>query len=552
MMTRSNIFFRGLLGIILLGLGLSFGAVAYGNNEVAENLPQVQNLREVGHTNEAAGQVGRVERTETQQLQSDEADEAAKQKVIESYGKLPLYFIENKGQLDPQVKYYTKTAGQTLYFTQEKIVFDLFRKVGNGKWEVGSEKEEKSEIRNPKSEIERLAFSLRFLGANKGTEIEAGDVQAGQVNYLIGNDRGKWQANIPTYKEVLYKDIYPGIDLKLYGNHQELEYDLIVSPGAHPEDIRFGYEGIEGLTLSEEKEMLIKTAFGELKQKRPVIYQEIDGEKVEVEGRFRIQNSEFGSQKSEKLESAFRIPHSAFYTYGFEVAAYNPDYPLIIDPTLAYSTYLGGSGDDEGNGYDQGYAIAVDSSGAAYITGQTGCTNFPTQNAIYGSHSGGWSDVFVTKIAADGSGLAYSTYLGGGSNEEGYGIAVDSSGAAYITGRTDSSDFPTQNAIYDSHSGSYDAFVTKINAAGSGLDYSTYLGGSNYEQSQGIAVDSSGAAYVTGRTDSSDFPTQNAIDSSLSGWSDAFVTKINAAGSGLTYSTYLGGGSNEEGYGIAV
>ncbi|MDI6794927.1 MAG: SBBP repeat-containing protein, partial [bacterium] len=215
--------------------------------------------------------------------------------------------------------------------------------------------------------------------------------------------------------------------------------------------------------------------------------------------------------------------------------------------SLGYSTYLGGGS------YEEGHGIAVDSSGAAYITGYTYSSDFPTRNPIYGSRG---NDAFVTKIAAAGDTLVYSTYLGGGGGESGNGIAVDSTGAAYITGTTVSTDFPTQNAIYGSLSGSTNLFVTKIDATGSGLVYSTYLGGSDGSDSGGvaIAVDYSGAAYITGFTFSTDFPTRNAIYSSYSGdtGTDVFVTKINAAGSGLDYSTYLGGTGDDGGSGIAV
>ncbi|MDI6794818.1 MAG: SBBP repeat-containing protein, partial [bacterium] len=331
-----------------------------------------------------------------------------------------------------------------LLASSKKIVFDLSRQ--GTEYGVRSTEEEKLSI-------EHLSLSLEFLGANREPEITANDLQQGKVNYLIGNDPGKWQSNIPTYKEVLYNDLYPGIDLRVYGNQRELEYDLIVSPGADPKEIIAKYDGVEGLRISEEGELLIKTAFGELKQKRPVIYQEIDGRRVKVEGKFRIQNAECGSQKSEEGKSAFRIPHSAFYTYGFEVAAYNPNYPLIIDPTLAYSTYLGGGGND------YGLAIAVDSTGAAYITGYTDSTDFPTTSS-YQTDTGGL-DAFVTKLAPAGNSLSYSTYLGGVDNDYGYGIAVDSTGAAYITGYTDSTDFPTTSS-YQTDTGGVDAFVTKL------------------------------------------------------------------------------------------
>jgi hypothetical protein len=214
---------------------------------------------------------------------------------------------------------------------------------------------------------------------------------------------------------------------------------------------------------------------------------------------------------------------------------------------LVYSTYLGGSN------YDGGYGIAVDSSGNAYVTGDTNSANFPTMNALQ-ANSGGTSDAFVAKLNATGSALVYSTYLGGSSADYGFSVAVDSSGNAYVTGATQSKNFPTVNPIQAGNPGNSAAFVAKLNATGSALVYSTYLGGASSDQGSGIAVDSSGNAYVTGFTQSTSFPTVNAIQASLgaSGATNAFVSKLNAAGSALVYSTYLGGSNSDGGYGIAV
>ena len=213
--------------------------------------------------------------------------------------------------------------------------------------------------------------------------------------------------------------------------------------------------------------------------------------------------------------------------------------------SLVYSTYLGGSNNDYGSG------IAVDSAGNAYVTGFTSSTDFPTLNAIQPT-SGGQYDAFVTKINADGTAYVYSTYLGGSANDNAYGVAADSAGNAYVTGFTASTDFPTVNAIQPTSPGLGDAFVTKINASGNALVYSTYLGGSASDQGNGIAVDSAGNAYITGYTFSADFPTASAVQPNLDGPVDAFVTKINSSGSALTYSTYLGGSNADYGDGIAV
>ncbi len=260
------------------------------------------------------------------------------------------------------------------------------------------------------------------------------------------------------------------------------------------------------------------TQTGEVRQHKPVVYQEVEGIKQPVAGAYAI------LRKNQ---------------VGFQVAQYDTSTPLVIDPILAYSTYLGGSGFDEGNG------IAVDSLGNAYATGSTVSTNFPTSNPLQASNGGGF-DAFVTKLNTAGSALVYSTYLGGNSDfDQGFGIAVDSLGNAYATGFTASTNFPTSsNPFQGSNGGSGDAFVTKLNAAGSALVYSTYLGGSDFDKGFGIAVDSLGNAYVTGFTLSTNFPTSsNPFQANNGGAADAFVTKLNAAGSAL-YSTSLGGNSD--------
>jgi hypothetical protein len=230
---------------------------------------------------------------------------------------------------------------------------------------------------------------------------------------------------------------------------------------------------------------------------------------------------------------------------GFKVAAYDRTRPLVIDPVLVYSTYLGGSNNDSGLG------IAVDATGSCYVTGYTGSTDFPTQNPLYPNKAGG-HDAFVTSLSPAGDALVYSTYLGGSGYDVGFGIAVDATGNCYVTGFTRSSDFPTQNPLYPNKAGGIDAFVTSLSPAGDALVYSTYLGGSNSDRGRGIAVDATGSCYVTGYTYSTDFPTQDPLYPNNTGGSDIFVTSLSPAGDALIYSTYLGGSSNDYGYGIAV
>jgi hypothetical protein len=500
---------------------------------------------------------------------------ATQARVAAAYGRLPLSFEPNQGQTDPQVKFLSRGRGYGLFLTGDEAVLSLrSQKSGvrsqepaarNWKLEIGNSKLEtrNSEIGNQQSAIDNppapstqhlapIVLRLKLAGANAKAQITGLEELPGKSNYFLGNDPKKWRTNVPNYAQVAYKGVYPGVDLVYYGNQGQLEYDFVVAPGANPRAIRLGIEAGDSkletdqssvvspqLSVAQNGDLVIATGEGEIRLHKPVVYQfedpksKIPGRKF-LDGRFVLRCS---NPKSKVENPKWEV--------SFEIAKYDARRPLIIDPTLSYSTYLGGSG------YDEGYGIAVDSSGNAYVTGYTASSDFPAvsalQPAIGGSH-----DVFVAKLNAAGDALVYSTYLGGSGYDEGHGIAVDSSGNAYVTGYTQSSDFPTASALQPAFGGNYDAFVTKLNAAGSALVYSTYLGGSAADGGNGIAVDSSGNAYVTGYTASSDFPTASALQPALAAYEDAFVAKLNAAGSSLVYSTYLGGSGEDYRNGIAV
>jgi len=453
----------------------------------------------------AAGLLAGESSTDTLDLSTAESS------ILEAYGKLPLLFIENQGQVDEAVRYYVKASGQTVYFTEENIVFALIRS-------DGAEADDTAD---------RLVFSLDFLGANSQPAIEGSGKDGAVVNYFVGNDPENWYANVPTYTELVYRDIYPSIDLRLYGDGGILRYDFVVNPGATPEAIALAYNGIDSLAIIDG-ELVIGTALGDIVQSQPYIYQEIGDEVVEVEGGFRLDSDN---------------------TYGFHVAAYNDHYPLIIDPVLLdYATYIGGTDDDGGNG------IAVDSNNHAYVTGHTESLDFPfTPGAFQTALQGGY-DAFVTKLTPTGNATVYSTFLGGKEDDDGaYGIAVDSNNYAYVTGYTESNDFPTQNPFQGALLGAADAFVTKLSQDGSALVYSTYLGGEDIDMAWAIALDTDNYAYVTGYTQSLAFPTQNPYQAAFAGGvKDAFVTKLSQNGNATVYSTYLGGSGDDFGEGIAV
>jgi len=453
---------------------------------------------------------------------------AQKAEAIKTYGRLPLYFIENNGEVDGQVSFYERGAGHATFFTKDGVVLSLTK--SDGKVEKTSlvERIKNSGIKTDKKVITE-ALSLSFIGANKNTKITADDKMPGHVNYFIGNDRSKWRSDIPAFGAVTYENIYKNIDIKFYGNNKNIEHDVIVRPGGDPSAVRFAYKGIKGLQITENGGLNVSLTHGKIIEKRPVVYQEIGGKRVAVDGAYRLIKGDKGA-----------------FSYGFKVASYDKTKDLIIDPVLVYSTYLGGSGQDNAN------AIAVDSTGAVYVTGQTDSVNFPLLNPIQPILSG-YMNIFITKLNPAGTSMVYSTYLGGSSGELGLDIAVDSAGNAYITGDTDSPDFPLLNPVQPSFGGVLDAFITKLNPAGSALVYSTYLGGSADEVGKSIALTGTGAAVVTGYTASSDFPVFAAIQPVYAGGSaDVFITKINPSGTAFDYSTYLGGGGADYGEGIAL
>jgi hypothetical protein len=480
-----------------------------------------------------------------------------------NFGKFPLYFIFNKGQVNKKAKFYAKASRYTLWLTKEGLVFDSFKKVKD-KVEVEEGKERHTPpFGHPSQEgnnqlphspyspysthspkLERDVSRLVFLDANKNPEIVPLEEAQLRVNYFIGNDKSKWHCDVPTSEAVLYKNLYKDIDLKVYGIEKQIEYDWIVKPGGNPQDIRFEYKNVRGTRLDDEGYLLIETNFGELIHKKPVSYQE-----RKAPGAKRTAQIACPKGRIDVNVSFKKISNN---TYGFEVGEYDKDCELIIDPViLAYSTYLGGDYTEYGNG------IAVDSQGYAYVAGWTHSEDFPTLNQ-YQTYQGDY-DVFVTKIdttQGGASSLIYSTFLGGGDTDFGYGIAVDNSGYAYVTGNTFSTDFPTLNQYQTFLKGYDDVFVTKLDTTQSGVSsliYSTYLGGHASDEGRGIAVDSSGNAYVTGNTFSADFPILNQYQNYR--YYDAFVTRIDTTKSGsstLIYSTLLGGGDGEVGNGIAV
>jgi uncharacterized repeat protein (TIGR01451 family) len=368
--------------------------------------------------------------------------------------------------------------------------------------------------------------AMNFLGANPNPEIEGLMPQSGHINYLLGNDTSKWRTNVTNYSRVRYAALYPGIDLIYYGTQRQLEYDLIVAPYADPKAIVMQFDAGNRPRLSPEGDLNLSS---DLRLLKPRAYQEINGIKKEIPTRYT-------------LKSHNRV--------AFAIAHYDHTLPLIIDPVLSFSTYLGGSSDEHA------YAVATDTAGNSYVAGYTASTDFPATTGAYKTaNQGGLYDAFVAKYSPTGA-LIHTTYLGGSGDDIAYGIAADSSGNAYITGSTTSTNFPVTAGTFRNayQGGKSDAFVVKLNAAGNGLLYSTYLGGSGDDIGYSIALDAANEATVAGSTSSSDLPVSTGAygPSNGGGPTDAFVARLNTAGSTLIYSTYLGGAGEDVAYGVAV
>ncbi len=372
------------------------------------------------------------------------------------------------------------------------------------------------------------AVSMRLDGADAAAFEGAGTLP-GVANYFKGNDPAAWQTGIETFGRIVSRNVYPGIDLAFYGAGDTLEHDFIVAPGADYTRIAFSLEGQDTLTPDDRGGLILHTGGSELRLNAPVAYQGDDTAKHTVASRFEVTDN----------------------TVTVSLGEYDPTQAVVIDPTLVYSTYLGGSGTDFGR------KVVVDSSGNAYVTGETSSADFPMiyfpSSPYQDAFAGGSKDAFVTKIDPSGTFAVYSTYLGGSDEDYALGIAVDSSGNAYVAGDTQSTDFPTVSPYQGTKAGTInDNFVAKLDADGENLLYATYMGGSEDNKVRMIAIDGSNNMYVAGYTSSTDFPTVNAWQSTNNGTYDAYLYELNAAGTALVYSTYMGGSDNQGGLGDSV
>jgi hypothetical protein len=430
-----------------------------------------------------------------------------KQTAAAEYGKLPLSFEANEGQADRSVEYLSRGRGYAMALRPGQMALRLRGGAGSG----------------------AAAVEMTLVDANDHAVGQAEERQVTRTNYLLGADPAKWHRDVPNFGRVRYAGVYPGIDLVYYGNQRRLEHDFVVAAGADAGRIVFSIGGAEKLSVDESSgDLVIGVGAGEVRLLRPVSYQpatEGGGGRTEVESGYR-------------LLGANRV--------GFELGRYDHGRPLVIDPVLVYSTFLGGT--NVGTG-DKANGIAVDSHGNAYVVGTAYSTDFPLATGAYQTTDGaltkGWGTAFISKLSPDGTSLVYSTFLGGSGSDflgdTGIAIAVDSAGDAFVTGNTGSMDFPVTGGVF---SRSYaNVFLTKLNPAGNGLLYSTFVGNGT---PAAMVADGSGNVYLTGSTSDAHFPVtpgafQTVNHAASIGLTNAFVTKVNAAGSALVYSTLLGG-----------
>jgi Beta-propeller repeat len=456
---------------------------------------------------------------------------AERTRVAANFGNLPLSFEPNQGQTDAQVKFLSRTSQYNLFLTPNEAVFTLPVK-------TAVKNPNRPAIHAKHSQMNSEAvLRMELKGANAAVKVTGEQSLSGHTNYLIGRDSSKWVRDIPQYARVNYQNVYPNVDLTFYGQQRHLEFDFVVKPGADPAAIALGIEGAKNIT-TEDGDLVLASAAGDLRVHKPIAYQKQGEERQPVEAHFIVKGAEVA----------------------LGVGSYDHSRELVIDPTIVYGTYLGAGSEDDGS------AIVVDSTGAAYITGQTASPGFPLKGTpvapLVGSLQGTF-DAFITKLSSDGTALVYSTFFGGTGTDSGNAIAVDGSGQAYVAGSTNSPDIPpVGNSLQPTAGGGQDAFVAVLNAAGNTLVYTTYIGGLNDDFANGIAVKGS-VIYVAGSagSDETSFPIiipsgsilqANFLGGSGTTPSDAFVTKIDLNTPANNASVFLGGTANDEATGISV
>jgi len=456
---------------------------------------------------------------------SDSTAPAACANPAQQYGCLPLSFEANQGQTGDQVEFLSRGNGYSVRLTHGGAILALRRPADGTIGMVPRTNHYKTE-----------EIRMELVDGNRDTRAVASAQLPGYANYFVGQDPAQWRRNVPTFAQVRYSGIYPGVDLVYYGNQGQLEYDFIVAPKARPKAIALRFSAARAITVRANGDLSVAATNGEVAFRKPAIYQQVNGHRRRIAGGFVVRRDR-------------RV--------GFALGSYDRSKPLIIDPVLEYSTYLGGT-------LDFGSAIAVDHDGNAYVVGDTASSALPVTTGAFDTHFDGSDDLYVTfvsKIDRSGTALLYSTYLGTGACysqdflDNGLeplpqnALAVDQHDNVYVAGSVCSGSFPVTDGAFQTsiRGGGAPAYVAKLNSSGSELLYATYLGGSGGDVATALAVDAAGNAFIGGYTGSTDFPvttaafqTHNHEAENNSGYT-AFVTKLNPTGTGLIYSSYLGG-----------
>jgi hypothetical protein len=451
---------------------------------------------------------------------------SAKQKVAVSkdrkiFSRLPVAFEPNRGQTDQRVKYMAKGSGFRLFLTQDEAVIAMQRREAAGAPFT-------FKARSPGGErIQEAVLRMRLENANRQAQITPGRRLPGRVNYLIGHDSRRWQRGLPIYGEVAYRNVYPGVDVVYHaGERESLEYDFVVAPRANPQSIRLDIAGADRLSVTKQGDLMMVVGGSRLLEHRPTAYQTVGNHREPVDASYVVSGNQVG----------------------IRLGSYDSSRTLVIDPVLTYASYLGGSGLDFGSG------VFEDGSGNIFLAGETSSADFPTTTGAFQTALSGTDDAFVSKIAASGGSLIYSTYVGGSKTAQAIALTVDHD-HAIVVGTTDSGDFPvTADAFQPTFAGVFDGFVTKLNENGDGLSFSSFIGGADNDLITGVAVDSAGNLYLAGGSASTDFPvTPGAFQTVYGGGlEDGVLAKVETSTGALVYASYLGGSAEDDATAIAV
>jgi hypothetical protein len=468
------------------------------------------------------------------------------------FHRQPLRFEVNRGQTDAQVRFIAKTFDSTLFLTAQEAVLRLPKLVPIPAPTRGAQKARKVSFAEISKPVECAAIRLRPVNSNPRPHLTGIDKLPGVSNYFIGNDPRKWRTKVESYAKVRYENVYPGIDLIYYGNEAgELEYDFKVAVGADPSQIAMSVEGVDRVELDNQSGgLILSTSVGRVRQHAPLIYQEVNGKRQEISGRYRLLEP---SSSNQNPKSASQNPLIAF-----EVGNYDESQPLVIDPVVVYSTLLGALLGGAAANFDGARDVAVDAQGNAYIVGVAESSDFPTRNALNSLPPQRFaSKAFIAKFAPDGQ-LIYSTFLGGADGSStADAIAVDATGAIYVAG-TANPGFPIINAFQPTAGSFSDAFLTKLKAAGTAIIHSSFLGGNQGENVRDLKLDAQNNVYILGEipgqgASSVTFPTVNPTQANYGGGDrDMFLSVVSASGTSLSFSTFFGGNGDEEATSISL